>query len=327
MPEPMTPERVAAMAGEPADPLAGLPQGLSGDGIRAANEQMFEGYMRERFGPVSVPPLHRGHNNPIQPATTSVATISGYDRTKDHQGSIREMLDASGNIVAEYSYDPYGRQTRIAGAGPDTDFAYAGYYVHQRSGLNLTRTRAYSPALGRFINRDSIGEAGGDNLYAYVANNPINWVDPEGTSFADGGGGELGFSPMSRLGPDPPPVGGGCWDQCKGKFPMLGPLLVASGLPILSTGAKIGGGSTPGTSLLSSALRGSPIDIGIPSTWAPTWGNPASTTGSLGGLLGRWAPIIGAAMTAKEYADFLCCIQSCINKSSGGNPCNKSCGK
>jgi uncharacterized protein RhaS with RHS repeats len=34
---------------------------------------------------------------------------------------------------------------------------------------------------GRFISKDPIGFAGGDvNLYGYVQNDPINWIDPEG---------------------------------------------------------------------------------------------------------------------------------------------------
>lgn len=177
MPQPMTPDRIAAMAGEPIDPTAGLPGGLSQADVQAANQQMVEGYMRDRFGPVYVPPLHRGHNHAPDPAAIGrVATV------RDHQGSIREMVDASGNIVADYSYDPYGRQTKIAGSGPDADFGYQGYYVHQRSGLNLTATRAYSPVLGRFLNRDLIGEKKSDpNLFAYVRNNPISFFDPMGT--------------------------------------------------------------------------------------------------------------------------------------------------
>jgi RHS repeat-associated protein len=77
----------------------------------------------------------------------------------------------------------------------DSDFQYAGYYTHQRSGLSLTRRRAYSPALGRWINRDPIGERGGVNLFNYVASNPISNIDPSGTllvgslTFIDSGGG------------------------------------------------------------------------------------------------------------------------------------------
>jgi RHS repeat-associated protein len=44
----------------------------------------------------------------------------------------------------------------------------AGMYVHQRSGLNLTLVRAYSPSLGRWLSRDPLGESAGTNLYGYV---------------------------------------------------------------------------------------------------------------------------------------------------------------
>lgn len=105
-------------------------------------------------------------------------TIGGtnYFETKDHLGSIREMTDSSGNIQAEYSYDSYGRVTKVQG-GLASDFQYAGYYYHSPSGLNFPMHRAYSPTLGRWINRDPIEEDGGINLYDFVNNNPINYTD------------------------------------------------------------------------------------------------------------------------------------------------------
>jgi RHS repeat-associated protein len=63
------------------------------------------------------------------------------------------------------------------------DFGYAGYYVHAPSGLNLTLFRAYDPDIGRWINRDPMGEAGGLNLYDYVGNSPFDWRDPMGLVF------------------------------------------------------------------------------------------------------------------------------------------------
>jgi len=53
-------------------------------------------------------------------------------------------------------------------------------YYEAADGLNLTLYRAYDSDLGRWLNRDPIEEEGGLNLYDYVANNPINYVDPLG---------------------------------------------------------------------------------------------------------------------------------------------------
>jgi RHS repeat-associated protein len=124
-------------------------------------------------------------------------TIGGtpYFFTTDHLGSIREMTDSAGlvggttNSYIQYSYDPYGQQSVLQShGGIAADFGYAAYYAHSRSGLNLTATRAYNAALGRFINRDPIRESGGKNLFRYAHNDPIGLTDPSGLCDADDDG-------------------------------------------------------------------------------------------------------------------------------------------
>ena len=95
--------------------------------------------------------------------------------------SVSEMTDSSGSIQAQYRYDPFGRVSKIQGS-LDSDFQYAGYYYHARSGLNLTFYRAYNSNLGRWINRDPIEESGGINLFAYVDNDPAGNTDSSGLS-------------------------------------------------------------------------------------------------------------------------------------------------
>ncbi len=108
-------------------------------------------------------------------------TISGsnYYYLFDHLGSIIALIDSSGNVVAAYIYDPYGRVMQTQGSLA-SDFQYAGYYYHAPSGLSLAVHRAYNASIGRWMNRDPIGEYGGLNLYGYVENEPISGTDSSG---------------------------------------------------------------------------------------------------------------------------------------------------
>ena len=89
------------------------------------------------------------------------------------------MTDGTGAIRYRGDYDPYGRPNHVQG-DLTPDFGYAGMYYHAPSGLNLTLYRAYDSDFGRWLSRDPIQEAGGLNLYGYVANNPINETDIHG---------------------------------------------------------------------------------------------------------------------------------------------------
>jgi RHS repeat-associated protein len=116
--------------------------------------------------------------------TSGVGT--NYFYNLDHLGSVREITDNSGAVVSQSTYDPYGIRTNLQGI-IFSDFGYAGMYQHPRSGLNLTMFRAYSPTLGRWLSRDPLGESMGTNLYSYVMNDPIDFIDPLGLSKIDAG--------------------------------------------------------------------------------------------------------------------------------------------
>src|SRR5262249_27468287 len=49
--------------------------------------------------------------------------------TRDHLGSIRELIDTASNIRARYDYDPYGRSTKVSG-DKDVSFTFTGHYTH-----------------------------------------------------------------------------------------------------------------------------------------------------------------------------------------------------
>jgi RHS repeat-associated protein len=99
--------------------------------------------------------------------------------TKDHLGSIREVLGANGTVVSSSRYDAWGVRTTV-GAQDAASLGFTGHLEHKELGLVFTLYRAYDPATGRWQSRDPIGESGGINLYGYVSNSPINWVDPDG---------------------------------------------------------------------------------------------------------------------------------------------------
>ena len=104
---------------------------------------------------------------------------SSYFYFRDHINSIREVTNSAGITVAQYTYDLYGKVTAVSNSVP-SDFQFGGYYHHAPSGLSITMERAYSAALGHWINRDPIAEAGGVNLYGYVLNRPSEFTDPSG---------------------------------------------------------------------------------------------------------------------------------------------------
>ena len=51
------------------------------------------------------------------------------------------------------------------------------------SGFAPVAQAFYNPSSGRWLNRDPIGELGGLNVYAFVVNDPLSFVDPLGDDF------------------------------------------------------------------------------------------------------------------------------------------------
>jgi RHS repeat-associated protein/uncharacterized repeat protein (TIGR01451 family) len=118
----------------------------------------------------------------------------------DGLGNTRFLTDPSGSITDRYSYDAFGAERSHTGASTQP-FTYTGEQVDPEAGLVFLRARYLDPTTGRFISKDNF--PGIDTLpqslnrFAYVNNNPLNDIDPEGKiSFLATGliGAAVGFS-------------------------------------------------------------------------------------------------------------------------------------
>ena len=138
---------------------------------------------------------------------------------QDRQGSTVALTDSSGQVVARYSYSPYGTLTCGPNTPPNTQpnqppchpgpptppaacpppsqhspagpppclskaiaanhFLYDGQYLDTISGLYYLRARWYDPATGQFTSVDAL-VALTDQPYSYAGGNPVNGSDPSG---------------------------------------------------------------------------------------------------------------------------------------------------
>lgn len=153
---------------------------------------------------------------------------TNYFYSRDHLGSIWEVLNANGSLAARYLYDSYGQQSQVQ-PGYHATFGFDGYFVHGPSGLYLTRFRPYDSKIGRWLSRDPLSGpslivlspaeidappsylplkflgnrtmrgapiTSGINLYEFALDNPVNLTDPLGLWTITGG---VSFS--GQLGP------------------------------------------------------------------------------------------------------------------------------
>jgi RHS repeat-associated protein len=113
----------------------------------------------------------------------------------DGNGNITMMIDSSGNQLAKYLYDSFGNTIGMWGtlAAVNT-YRFSSKEIDTRSGLYYYDERYYDPNYQRWLNPDPIQEQSGFNLYEYVGNNPVNWIDPLG----------LAIYPNNFIGPLPP---------------------------------------------------------------------------------------------------------------------------
>ncbi|HEY7165683.1 MAG TPA: tandem-95 repeat protein [Candidatus Binatia bacterium] len=103
----------------------------------------------------------------------------------DGLGSITEITDQSGAVVQRYAYSSFGKIESQLNPNFAQPYTYTARELDSETGLYYYRGRYYDPAIGRFLETDPIGIAGGPNSYVYDTNDPINQLDPFGLDPVD----------------------------------------------------------------------------------------------------------------------------------------------
>ena len=115
-----------------------------------------------------------------------------YYFRKNFRNDVLAILNASGEVVVEYSYDPWGNILAVTGSlastlGSDNPFRYRGYYYDTESCFYYLNSRYYDAKVCRYLNADGYVSTGqgrlGNNMFAYCGNNPVNNCDPSGQFF------------------------------------------------------------------------------------------------------------------------------------------------
>lgn len=164
----------------------------------------------------------RTHRAPLHLAAagtpTAIAPPSGDGRIyyyhNDHLGTPKALTDENATPVWRADYTPFGHAT--VDEDPDANgilvtnpIRFPGQYYDTETGLHYNYFRDYNPTIGRYLEGDPIRMEGKLNIYSYVANNPLRWVDPLGldkTVWWNTGGGR---NPIN--GPTNGNWGGKCW--------------------------------------------------------------------------------------------------------------------
>ena len=102
---------------------------------------------------------------------------------EDHLGSCVMELNEDAVVTSAEGYYPFGETAWMA---PESEIEYRFIRYSGKemdvSGLYYYGARYYAPWLQRWVSSDPAGDVDGLNLYGFVGNNPVSFVDVQGNS-------------------------------------------------------------------------------------------------------------------------------------------------
>jgi len=125
--------------------------------------------------------------NRIDEVLTMERDSQTYYYHENSLGSIYAVTTGTGNVVERYLYNAYGEVTFLDALGNQivsstigNRILFTGRELDSETELYYYRARYYSAEQGRFLSRDAEEDDSLLNLYAYVENNSVNYLDPWG---------------------------------------------------------------------------------------------------------------------------------------------------
>jgi RHS repeat-associated protein len=123
-----------------------------------------------------------GNGEAVAVSYSSSASSRSVYLGKDILGSVRTATTDGGAVEDRYEYDAFGQVYKGDLSG-GMNLGYTGKPYDAGTGLYNYGYRDYRPQVARFTTVDPIRD--GSNWYAYVNNDPVNWIDPWGLREVD----------------------------------------------------------------------------------------------------------------------------------------------
>ena len=145
--------------------------------------------------------------DPTEPVATRplvmVADGTAYIYAHDANKNVSELVNArTGETAAHYDYSAFGKTLVAAGFLRNRNpFRFSSEYVDDATGLTYYNWRHYDPVHGRWLSEDPIEESDDLNLYGFVGNSVVDFIDVLGNKRNPG---NRRPGPPPRL-PKPPP--------------------------------------------------------------------------------------------------------------------------
>ena len=99
----------------------------------------------------------------------------------DHLGTPQRLVRANGAVSWAARYEAFGR-AEVVEDQVTNPLRFPGQYYDEETGTHYNFHRDYDPSIGRYLQSDPIGVAGGLNTYVYSNSDPYIYLDPWGLS-------------------------------------------------------------------------------------------------------------------------------------------------